>query len=189
MEIITKYNYLMTEIGLEIGSRNVPFINLVKKDLLPKNRKFIFIDKRHYWLVNLHSMSGGRKEGVTSFGQKLPFKENSVSMIFAKDLFGAHGYLASEPGGTYTIEDIGEGFASEWFRVCKYGGKVIIMEISTPPDKENLKDDFIKQGFLLKEELEGGEALRILKRGEDLIDKVPISEDSFSLIFEKPKQF
>ena len=34
----------MTEIGLDIGTRNTPLINLVRKDLLPEGSKYIFID-------------------------------------------------------------------------------------------------------------------------------------------------
>jgi len=178
-----KYNYLMTEIGLEIGSRDTSFFDLVRKDLLPKGGRFVFIDKRYRWLTNLRNLSDGRKEGVTSLGQKLPFKKDSIPVIFVKDLFGAHGYSALESSGAYTIEDIGGGFAQEWFRVCRHGGKVIIMEISIPPDEKNLKNEFLNQGFILREELKGEEALNILEEGKSL--KIPLSKNSFSLIFEK----
>ena len=137
-------------------------------------------------MSNLHKwLKGSEVEDLlTSLGQKLPFKDNSISVIFAKDLFGADGFLATQPDGTYDMEDVGTGFADEWFRVCKKGGKVVIMEVSTPPDMDLLKKEFLNVGFEVDEVLKGQEAWNVLRYKTDF--EGLSGSDDFSLVFKKP---
>jgi len=115
-----------------------------------------------------------------------PLRKGSVGTIFAKDLFGAHGHFSTLPGAR-EIEQIPQGMANEWFRVCQSGGYVIIIEIATPPNKKELERNFTSAGFRKKEEHLGRDVYSVLAIG-NILKHSPDSliRDAYSLVFQKP---
>lgn len=174
-------------INIEVGSRNRPMIQHLRKDLMGPGSS-ILIDKRIGWLSDLVKGNVKEKEFLlTAHGAELPLESNSVSTILTKDLFGAQGYLAFPPWSEVledgVIEDIGENLPKEFYRVLKPGGKMILAEIATPPDKSELKQEFSEAGFRLVEEYNGLEYTRIFGFASTFS---LINADAYSLVFEKP---
>lgn len=173
----------MEDISLEIGPRTFPLVEYLRKDLLPSD-KIVYLEKRGVWAKELKRAAS--PEVIQGNGATLPLKEGSVGTIFAKDLFGAHGYLSALPGAAM-IEQIPQGMANEWFRVCQSGGYVIIIEIATPPNKKELERNFISAGFRKKEEHLEQDVYSVLEIGDIL--KHPddsLTRDAYSLVFQKP---
>ena len=173
----------MEDISLEIGPRTFPLVEYLRKDLLPSD-KIVYLEKRGVWAKELKKAAS--PEVIQGNGTALPLKEASVGTIFAKDLFGAHGYLSALPGAR-EIEQIPQGMANEWFRVCRSGGYVIIIEISTPPNKHELERNFTSAGFKKKEEHLGRNVYSVLEIG-DILKHLPdsLTRDAYSLVFQKP---
>lgn len=182
----------MSELNVEVGPRDSPKIDWLRDDLRGKG-KVLLIEKRMPWIVNMASNNIYPKSKIIqAVGNNLPLKDGSVSMIFASDLYSAHNKYAIDGQGKYTIENIGEGLEKEWSRVCKRGGKVIILEFSDPVEKNGLIKRFDGLGFDLVEDNGPGEVGKIFKdryaevisrQSNNMFDRYALK--SFSLVFKK----
>lgn len=176
----------MTEgVNLDIGSRDMPvMIDSLREDLAP-NGKIICIDKRAGWLMRSRPSVKNNYDLVSANGETLPVANNTVDFIYAKDLFGAHGIAAITPDKKLVIEDVGENLPQEWFRVCKPGAKVVIMELATPFPRKELINQFSDAGFKLSESNEELDANLVYKkeyRGLTL----GAGDHPYSLVLKKP---
>lgn len=125
----------------------------------------------------------------------MPLVDSSINTVFAKDLFGAHGKLFMYLDRPFTLEslnnleDIGEGHAKEWFRKLKPGGKVVVVEVSTPLDRNILIEEFTKVGFNKTEEHLGENAVDVYRRSKDMkYSRKIFARDSYALVFQKPSK-
>lgn len=180
-------------VAIEIGPRTNPYLREIRHDLIPKDSKALYIEKRSYSAKNLQE-EGKIEEGkdiiLQGDGTKLPVGDNSVGAILAKDVFGAmdQKFLTRSSRLSSNLETLVpiSTFAKEWYRASK--GNVIIMETATPRNIDEVKKGFLDAGFKLKEEYRNDDVVKVL----DIYDpEIPVPKDMFftgayALVFEKP---
>jgi len=172
---------------IEVGPRTAPFVEELRKDLLTGD-KIVYFEKRRGWVKELAGKLDGKETVIQGHGSRIPLPDNSVGVVFAKDLFGSHGMLAVLPGPRFAEkEDIGKGFGEAWFRVCRPGGKVIIVEVSTPANFEDLNKEFLDAGFVKVEEHKEKDTVNVYEKGPKLktyAESLP--RGSYSVVYQKP---
>ncbi len=183
----------LTRYAVEIGSRNTPSIEELRVDLI-KGKKVLHFERKPGWARLLkQSLNRYSPESmaVQADGNSLPLPEASVSLVYARDLFGAHN-VAFDRDSDYTNtsrkENIGSNLVNEMRRVLIPGGKVVVSEMATPVDKDKLISEFEMNGFKLDEEFHGMQAFKVLEDfkntpDEDFPDLA--GNDQISLIFTK----
>lgn len=192
----------MSGINIEIGPRTNPRIDWVRDNLKGRGLT-VFLDKRYAWQRDLQKNQRSGACGkllIQAAAEEIPLPENSVSLIYAGDFFGAHGqYTIVErtPAGNNTkaneidleMENIGSGHEKEWARVCKKGGHVVIAETSEPSNKERIIGQFKKSGFRLIKEYSWREIGKIYKEPySSVVSEVSGRTENYraySLVFEK----
>lgn len=170
--------------SLEIGSRDNPSIQYLREGLVPQG-SVISVDKEEGWLKILQQPHRERVEPLAANGEKLPVADNSIDLIYAKDLFGSSGEVVYKPDGSLVYELFSENMPKEWGRVCKVGGVVVVGEFSTPYPKEELIKQFEEAGFKVTELNEGKRANDIFGKSRKIISSDALRDNAYSIILEK----
>lgn len=168
-------------LALEIGPSVSPQLSLLRDDLRGENQ--VYIERSPRFLKELKK-NVNPNTVMRGDAQKLMLQNESVDIIFASALFGQ----ASRPD--VNVGDF-QQIAAEWARVIKKGGKVVILETSTPANKENIINIFSNVGIKLKEEYPRGEINKIFATGDfkteahaRILTKMS-AEGSYALVLEK----
>lgn len=158
-------------LNVEIGPRDSPLIRELRKDILG-GKTVVYLEKRGRWASALKDIvdrdltpssyrAREHKEYiVVADASSLPLEDESVGVIFAANVFGAHGYRTLR-GPDAKIEDKPEDvgdfakIAEECNRVISKGGKLVILESTTPYDSRELITVFSKKGFKITEYYKG----------------------------------
>ena len=166
------------ELAVEIGPRFTPKIRLLREDLRPQG-SVMLVEKRKLWIDQIARDDYAWR--VQGSSQRLPLTNDSVDLIFASDFFGADGGIALiGKDHNYDYETMGSGHAYEWKRVCSPKGRVIIIEMSSPPPINYITNKFTGIGFELEEENVGVDGNRIY--GYGFLNFMP---EGYSLVFRK----
>lgn len=82
----------------------------------------------------------GRDLVVLANTETLPVASESTDVVLAANVFGADGYTRYKVGDWKKI-------SSEWNRVLREGGKVAIIETSTPAPRDKVIKALVEAGF------------------------------------------
>jgi hypothetical protein len=189
-------------VAVEYGPRDFPLIYLLRDDFI-KDKQLAFVERD----VDKSQLERLRNklntEGVDSskivVGDAANFGMKNVDTIFSKDLFGQQDQIrvsnsrvvgkTTEVGSVYDI-------AKTWHTNCNEDGRVVILEMGTPPRKADLIQNFKKAGFSLEEDYDNKEDMRKIFgdfKDEYIPDKALLidgliatsSYDSYALVFRK----
>ena len=192
------------DLSIEVGPRDNPYIWLLRKDLLPPQGQVLYVDKEHAWLESMEDLIEvgaqvgieGRESRIQGLADEIPLPDESTSLVFASNLFGSQGYLEMIPEGGFsndvnTLDN--ESIAKEWSRILKDGGRVVLVENSTPPEgskRLELIDIFEKNGLRLTENHTGKDSLLGLYEDNELATKLSrnFREEAFGMVFEKSSE-
>jgi SAM-dependent methyltransferase len=102
-----------------------------------------------------------------------------------KDVFGSDSQaIYHNDMNVWSIETIGNNILKELARVLKNGGKVIVLEESSPADVGGLKRRFENCGFKLTEENIKEDTYKVYDPSLKL--KFLLGTEAYSLVFVKP---
>lgn len=193
-------------VALEVGARNFPLVHMLNKDLLPPSGKprIMFIDRDVGFAKDsdtaplpITEAPEGSAYAQADVGH-LPIADNSLDVIFLKDVFGHDGRLEMSnmkfTGGTVRVGNP-EDVLSEFSRILRPGGKVVVVEVATPYDRKSLtdKDMLRKAGLNIKSLLMRDRISEIFKKEENDLESALVGEmiqdnsarDSYAVVFEK----
>lgn len=168
-------------VGLEIGGGTSPNLWLLRPDLI-QGKTQVYIEKKSK--ANEDSLPIDYIKGQTrnqfilgADGSKLPFGNESVDIVFAKDVLG-------EPTQTSSVNEKFDQMIKEMARVVSPHGKIIIVEMATPVDRNILDEKFKRLGFSEVESYSGNNIGKIYF-DEDLHKIKRERKDAYAIIFQK----
>jgi len=175
------------EFSLEIGVGINPMISHLRQDLLPRRGILLLNDIEIRELKELEELYRNLKIGVPfqADAHRLPFPDSSLSLILAKDLIGFPGHFSIRSPNLLSPSNIDlRKLSLECYRVLRKNGKLVIVEVSTPPELEGVINIFKKSGLELVEKNQGKEnTFNVFDFGFGV--KVNTYYDSYSLVFNK----
>lgn len=164
--------------GLELGPGVTPMLRELREDLFCRNAEVFFVDNDS---CSVEVLKRWHLPVVKADVYSLPFADNSFPLIFAKDLLGYSGKFLENGFSFFPFDFI--KVAREWHRILAPRGKLVLVEISTPPQQEEIIRCFSDNDFCLKENNVGPDRVYDVFNFRGKIKS--IYRDSYSLVFEK----
>ena len=148
------------DVSIEIGPRETPLTPYLRDDLKGENP--LYIDWHRGALIQ-HISEDEKGTAIHGDALQMPIKNGSVGNVIIANVFGQHGIPNLFRGDSIMDSpqvDI-SGIVGEISRVVPVGGKAVVFETSTPPDKEKLIDIFQKEGMVVEENYDKGQLGKI----------------------------
>lgn len=162
--------------NIEIGSGFGRFMHVVREDLL-QGERLLYLDNNRKYFQKISEAHEVEEKFVQGDGTLLPFPDNSVELIFAKEFVGS-----------LQIDDLGapERIVPEWYRVCRPGGRAVIIETVSPFDPVGIVGVFLGVGFSEEERYSWNEVAELFRDKLFRSRRTLFRNDAYGLVFRKP---